>query len=144
MKKTVILLAAILAIAACSSKDKEDTGPGTTEANPCATPGATYLTTYTTVSGNCGDIPDNVSNINNDGTITTDSQTSCDKVEQDGCRAHNTGCRSKADNGCDVKNTFTTTFEDDGSSASGISTVTVSCPGGSSCSGTYEYTMTRR
>jgi len=132
----------LLLALACSSG--EDDGPGTSQANPCATPGATYVQSFTTVAGNCGDLPDIIVNIGNEGTVTTDSPIACDKVEQDGCRAHNTGCRSRADNGCNLKSTFETEFEEDGSSASGIMTVVVSCPDGSSCAGTYEYTFTRR
>lgn len=136
-----ITLACCLGLIACSS-DGDDDKPKTSNANPCATPGATYLQTSTVIDGNCGDIPAQIINIGNDGTLSEDP-IQCDRIEQDGCRAHNTNCVLRTAD-CTNTFTFTTTFEDDGSSASGLTTMKISCKDGSSCLGTYSVEMVRQ
>ena len=134
---------AVLAASLVSCGGDPDPAPEEALANPCATPGATYFQTFTTISGDCGDIPAQIVNIGNDGTVPAAEGVSCQKVEQDGCRAHNTGCSVTMD-GCTTTATTDVTFADDGSSATGMESVTIRCTDGSSCSGTYEVAMERR
>jgi hypothetical protein len=137
------LLASLLLLGCASSSDDDDNGDtGFVKANPCATPGATYLESFTTVSGDCGDVPAQIINIGNDGTVPASGLT-CQKLEQDGCRAHDTGCQSTV-NGCTGKVTTDVTFADDGATASGLLSMTVSCSDGSTCAGTYEVSAERQ
>src|SRR5262249_46122489 len=133
---------ACLSLFACSVDPVEADG-GDHRANPCATPGATYLQTFTTVSGGCGDIPSGIVNIGNDGTVPGSNGVVCERVEQDGCRAHDTNCRSSS-NGCMLNETFDVSFASDGSSATGLISVQINCNDGSACSGTYRVSMTRQ
>jgi hypothetical protein len=117
-------------------------GSGTAEANPCATPGATYLEHFAEhPGGTCGPITDQVLNINHDGTIDTASPD-CDSVTQDGCTARDTNCRTSA-NGTDCTATTSVTFAKDGSAASGIATISCTA-GSSSCESTYDISAERR
>jgi hypothetical protein len=111
--------------------------------NPCATPGARYLDTFSTISGDCGDIPAGIVNVADDGTIPDITGSSCQKVEQDGCRGHDTGCKI-AQNGCTATVTTDVTFADDGSSSSGLETIEIQCNDGSGCSGSYQVSGVRR
>jgi hypothetical protein len=54
-------------------------------ANPCATPGASYLCTYSIESGDCPAIANQVVNVNQDGTIVVNSSTSCSSLTVNGC-----------------------------------------------------------
>jgi len=122
-----------LFLLACSSNVEQ--------ANPCATPGATYYQHSTELSGNCGSMPDVIVNINQDGTITFPSNISCATQEQNGCTAHDTDC-SFGNGDVSCQESFDTTFADDGSSANGL--LTLSCDNGSqSCISTYSISMTR-
>lgn len=118
-------------------------GSGPTKANPCATPGATYLEHYVEHSGGtCGALTDTIVNIGADGTLASSSPVTCDDVEQTGCTAHDTNCKGAAVNGITCSDTFSNTFSSDGSGASGIATIT--CTGSTSCVSTYDITMTRQ
>jgi hypothetical protein len=141
MMNTVVLALCCALVACSSSSDDGDGRTKVNQANPCVTPGATYLQMTNKIDGTCPDVPDQVINISNDGTLA--NEISCDKVEQDGCRAHNTGCVTKSGK-CNASATFSTTFADDGSSASGLLTMTVECEDGSGCVGTYETSMERQ
>lgn len=144
MDRLVILFA--LGVLGCGSSDstpKPTDAADAPRANPCATPGATYLDTYETVSGTCGDIPANISNIGDDGTVPAAAGLTCSRVEQDGCRAHDTGCRL-TQNGCTMNATTDVTFSDDGATATGLISLSISCSDGSSCSGTYQITSQRQ
>jgi hypothetical protein len=120
-------------------------GGGSTapKANPCATPGATYLDHFVEGSGGtCGPIPDEIININSDGTEATTIQISCQTESQTGCTAHNTGC-TWTTNGVACNATTDVTFASDGSGASGLETVTCSSSS-ASCTSTYTVTLTRQ
>jgi hypothetical protein len=130
---------------ACSSNGGNGTtsSAATTEkANPCATKGATYLETATEQSGNCGQIPSQVININPDGTLTTSVAISCAMQTQTGCKAQITDCTWTA-NGYSYSETGETTFASDGSSATGLVTITA-MGNGQSCSSTYSVTFMRQ
>ncbi len=113
------------------------------KANPCATPGATYLQQFIERSGNCGPITDRIINISKNNTIASSSEIdlSCANVEQDGCTARDTDCISSS-NGITCSNTFITEFAPDGSVAEGVSTI--SCKSENfNCVSTYSYNFTR-
>jgi hypothetical protein len=116
-------------------------GSGSAEANPCATPGATYLFHLVEhPGGTCGPVPDEIVNVDSDGTTST--SVSCDDITQDGCTARNTGCMSSM-NGVDCSVTTDVTFAKDGSGATGLETATCS-NSSASCTSTYDVTATRR
>jgi hypothetical protein len=129
------------ALIACGGSDGA-AGPTNAPANPCATPNSTYLQTFVTGSGNCGDIPSVIVNINADRTITQTTPVTCANVTQTGCTARDTGCTFSSD-GFAFTETFETTFANDGSSATGLITIT-GTGNGQSCAGTYRVTMVRQ
>ena len=131
---------AILGTLCCSSSSS---GPERAPANPCATRNATYIESCTETSGNCPSIPQQVINVNPDGTITLPTPISCATVTQTGCTARDSDCTFSTSNGTQGTETFETTFASDGSSATGVITVTLT-NGSASCTGTYECMMTRR
>jgi hypothetical protein len=111
-------------------------------ANPCATKGATYLATFTEVSGNCGPVPSQVVNINPDGTITSSVNETCGSVSQQGCTGNRNDC-TWSSQGYNFLSTSSVTFSSDGTSASGIATISVS-GGGQSCTETYSLSYARQ
>jgi len=118
-------------------------GNAAPRANPCATPGATYLEHFVEGSGGtCGPISDEIININADGTIASTTQISCQTESQSGCTAHNTGC-STMTNGTTCSATTDVTFASDGSGATGLETITCS-NSSASCTSTYTVTLTRQ
>jgi len=144
---TLVSLGTLAFACSSSSDDNEAGGPVELPANPCATPGATYLSHLEQTSGNCPDIADSIINVTEDGKIPSPAGVTCQVMEQDGCTAHNSNCKMKVPvNGGSCTFTFTTsvTFEEDGSSASGLETLSGSCSDGSSCSGTFKSTFTRQ
>ncbi len=112
-------------------------------ANPCATPGATYLQSFELISGNCPELPDVILNITEDGLVPDAVGLECQVRGQNGCRAQNSNCVF-TDQGCEYTFTTDVTFAEDGSSAEGLETVTVICDDGSSCAGTYRVEAERR
>jgi hypothetical protein len=131
----------ILLLAACSSNTSG--GPANEQANPCATPGATYLMSFSEeAGGTCGPVSSQIININSDGTISTPSSVSCANVTQDGCTAKDTDCTETV-NGGTATVTTDVTFSSDGSSASGLETLTVTS-NGQSCTSTYQVSATRQ
>lgn len=131
-----------LLMMACGSDDPPK-GPVNFPANPCATRGSTYLQSSTEISGDCGPIPDQIVNINPDGTITQDTPLTCDSVTQEGCTARDTGCKWTTSEGVSWAMTFETAFKADGSSATGIEMIRGS-GNGQTCTSTYNVSMTRR
>jgi hypothetical protein len=117
-------------------------GSSNSAANPCATKGATYLATFTEVSGNCGPIPSQVVNINPDGTITSSVNETCGSVSQQGCTGNRNDC-TWTSQGYNFTSTSSLTFSADGASASGIATVSAS-GGGLSCVETYKLSYVRQ
>jgi hypothetical protein len=116
-------------------------GSSATKANPCATPGATYLFQFVEQSGGtCGSLSDAIVNVNPDGTIV--GSLTCKATNQNGCTAQNTGCTSSS-NGTSCTVDTDVTFASDGSGATGLETF--SCANGaSSCTSTYAVTATRQ
>ena len=139
--KGIILPVAIAAVA-CSSASSS--APPSTKANPCATPGATYLLHFVEqANGTCGPVSDQIINVAKDGTLSgSGTASSCAMTAQDGCTARNTDCMSTT-NGvtCDV--TSDVTFAKDGGAASGLETVTC-MSGSSSCMSTYAVSAQRK
>lgn len=125
----------------CSSTSASPTSPSTNQANPCATKGATYLFhSVETAGGTCGPVPDQIVNINADGTVPGPGVT-CEAITQTGCTARNTNCTSTTGaNPC--KSTTDITFTADGTSASGLQTMSCTDATGS-CTSTYKVTATR-
>jgi hypothetical protein len=137
----LVLLGICVGTVACSSTS--GTGPGTETANPCATPGASYLESFVEQSGGtCGAIPSEVVNINPNGTLTTATPITCAKVTQTGCTAQDTDCTFSS-MGYNFTNTFDVTFASDGSSASGVATITGS-GNNQSCASTYNISFVRQ
>lgn len=139
---TLFFLGIVACTVACGSS--YTSGPAlANKANPCATPGATYLSHFVELSGGtCGPIPDEILNINSDGTIPGSQSFSCQTVTQDGCTARDTGCITTT-NGTTCTATTDVTFATDGSSASGLETV--SCSNVSTtCTSTYSVSFTQQ
>jgi hypothetical protein len=129
------MMRAFVLLAACSCSSS------TNKANPCATPGATYLFHFVEqANGTCGPVPDSIVNINADGTLS--SSVSCQTINQTGCTAQDTGCTSSS-NGTTCNFTTDVTFASDGSGATGLETFTCS-NGSSSCWSTYAVTAARQ
>jgi hypothetical protein len=128
-------------VAACSGEDKQQQ-PSTNLANPCATRGATYLFhTVENPTGTCGPIPDQITNVNADGTVPGPG-VSCEAITQNGCTARDTNCVSGS-NGNTCYTTTNVTFSDDGATASGL--ITVRCSNGkTSCASTYGVSARRQ
>ena len=133
MKTTffAVVLGAVLALAC---------GGNSNQANPCVTRGASYLVTFTQVSGNCPAIPSTLVTVNQDGSIPTAASASC-TVNMNGCTSDN-NCTWSA-NGFNYTSSSHLTFTADGASASGTATLNVS-GNGTSCVGTYSLTYTRQ
>jgi hypothetical protein len=132
LNATLPLLGLVTCAVACGASAPAN------KANPCATPGATYLSHFVELSGGtCGPIPDEIMNINSDGTLP--QSLSCQTVTQDGCTARNTDCTTNG--ACTV--TTDVTFATDGSSASGLETVSCSTAS-ASCTSTYRIGSTRQ
>jgi hypothetical protein len=138
---TTFRTGAVLSLMAIVGLVSVGCGSGSNEANPCATPGATYLFHFVEhPGGNCGPVPDEIVNVNSDGTLS--SSVSCENITQDGCTARDTGCMTSS-NGIDCSVTTDVTFAKDGSSASGLETAMCS-NSAASCTSTYDVTATRR
>lgn len=133
----VLLAPAVLA--ACASSDPQTSGVRN-EVNACATQGATYLLHMVQrAGGTCGNPPDRVVNLD-DPAITN---VFCAAVTQANCVARGTDCVESSD-GCTSTYTYKTTFAADGASATSLHSVSMRCSDGSSCSSTYDTTMTRQ
>lgn len=141
--RTISVLALLIGVAACSDDAGDEPGVPN-EVNECATPHATYLQSCSErASGTCGPIQDVLVNID-DPAITSPR---CDSITQENCIARASNCRTQHDvDGytCNRKETYVTTFQPDGSSATAISTIWIECNEGSSCSSTYDCTLTRQ
>ncbi len=121
---------ALLGLAACSSSS-----PSMDQANSCATPGASYVETFTQTSGNCGPLASQVINISAGGSVTLPTTISCASSTQTGCKIQNSDCTYSA-NGFNYTFSSSLTFASDGSSASGV--YSVSGTGmGMSCASSY-------
>jgi hypothetical protein len=117
----------------------------TNKANPCATKGATYLFhSVENPSGTCGQTPDQIVNINADGTLAT--ALSCTEITQNGCVARDTDCVTTSKDGqTTCYATTSVTFADDGASASGLISIRCSSTAdSSSCSSTYGVSARRQ
>lgn len=137
MTKETLLL---IAVAACSSSSG---APGTEEANPCATPGASYLESFVEMAGGtCGPLSNAIVNISSSGTITTETPLTCGSTMQTGCTAQDTDC-SFATNGTTCSVTTDVTYASDGSGAMGLETLTCTM-GTAGCTSTYQVTATRQ
>jgi hypothetical protein len=126
----------------CSSKD----GGSTPQANPCATKGASYLLTFTEMSGGtCGPVPNQVLNINSDSDGTNNNGVNpCASSELTGCTTRDSDCTSNV-NGISCTFNTESTFSSDGATLSGMETL--SCTYGSpsqSCTSTYSITGMRQ
>lgn len=141
MKPLALSLVVLCILIGCSSEDDADDSTTTNKANPCATPGASYLWHCTEQSGDCGPTTDEVINVSSDGTLA--QSITCAKFEQDGCTGRGTDCKQST-NGCTILTTFQTTFLADGSSADNVMTATIDCDDGSHCKSTYQCTYTRQ
>ena len=138
-------IAALAGMLACASHT-QTFPPDPPKANPCATPGATYLDHFAEQSGGtCGPIPDVIININKDGTLAgsgSGTAPTCQSNSGSGCTVKLNNCTS-TNNGVTCTITTDVTFAADGSSASGLETL--SCSGSSSsCTSTYKVTATRQ
>jgi hypothetical protein len=118
-------------------------GSGGTAANPCATPGATYLLTFTeNPTGTCGAIPSELITISSSGQVITSTPLSCQSQMVSGCTEQNTNCTITS-NGATCSATSDVTFAMNGASASGMETI--SCSGsGQSCTSTYTVSAARQ
>ena len=138
MRKSVILMCFVVG---CSSAPSSGTSQD--EANPCATPGASYLATFTELSGGtCGTISPELENINPNGTITSTVEITCASSSQDGCTTRDTDCTWSAD-GFTFTGTSEATFYQDGSYATGIESIT-GVGDGQSCVSTYDVSLVRQ
>ena len=138
---TIFALFAV-ALVGCGSGGNNGGGETTTQANPCATPGATYLLhAEERRGGTCGPLADEIVNIGSDGTLPGPPAT-CDAITQDGCTARNTNCTQTA-NGVTCSTTSSVTFSEDGKSASGL--ITLRCrDSAGGCTSTYAVTAKRQ
>jgi hypothetical protein len=124
----------LFALAACG-------GSSNPEANSCATKGATYLVTFTEVSGNCGPVASQIVNVNPDGTITNPNNITCAGSSVQGCTINNNAC-TYSSQGYNVTFTTSVTFSSDGASASGLESFSIS--GAGSCTETYRVSYLRQ
>lgn len=144
----IVLLSAIMA--ACSSTDEEgEMRVRTFPANECVTRGASYLGTYTEVSGNCGPIPDELFNVPPDGTLST-APWRCNKVPRyEGCSVFldlQTCTNYEPSYEAVVTREMTTKviWQPDGSEGHGTMTVRLSAPGWEPCKSTYQVQILRQ
>ena len=135
--KRVLLCVSLFACSSRSSgaaPDQKDNDVARVRADPCATPGATYLVTLTQLpGGTCGPIANQTVTVGYDGTVPapgpcgSSTFTGCEEVQHD-CYALAMGLT------CVMQDDIT--FVSDGSAASGSETV--SCQEGhESCASTY-------
>lgn len=129
----------ILGLTGCGGDDRD----GPNGCDPSKRDG-TYLAEFTTVSGNCGDVPSQVLRLNG---MSTELAAGCELLQPDvwrneGCTVERTS-RCVTDQGVIVKTTGLTTQEDaDGDVLTGTATVELS--GTASCVGTYRVKYTRQ
>lgn len=127
-----------------SSDDDVKSGTPLTSYNPCLTKGASYLIHMQQVSGDCGNVADQVLNISSSGNLPqSTTNVVCDSSELDKCTIMNTNCTFQIDKDCSASYTSTMTIADDGASGSGFETITIKCNDGSWCQSTYKVTATR-
>lgn len=132
MTKTAWLFACFLACGSSAPK-----------ANPCATPGATYLDHFVEQSGGtCGAIPDTIININPDGTVATTASVSCATKTQTGCTARDSGC-TVTTNGTTCTVTTDITYAADGTSATGLESLSCTT-GNQTCTSSYSVASRRQ
>lgn len=131
-----------IAFMGCSSSDDTGASGVHNRLNACATKNASYLTTCTEISGNCGPLTDEISNTDAAGISKIESIT-CASATLSGCTGKATDCVETVSNGCKIGQTYSTDFAEDGSSADSTATMWVTCPDGSSCKSTYTCTLTR-
>lgn len=119
------------------------TACGSNKADSCATPGSTYKEhAVQEASGTCGEIPDQVVNIDSSGNAASaSSAVSCGSSEQNGCTLQKSDCTTTSGGSTCTFNS-SLTFTADGASASG--TVSFSCSGTGACISTYAITYTRQ
>jgi hypothetical protein len=147
MRKSLFVI--LLMVAGCSGTDPAPTSSTKNmPANPCATPGASYLCSFVVESGTCPAIADQVQNINPDGTLVVSSSFSCSAVTVNGCTTNKTNCTTSTKDAqgvtCNSTGNATSTFSSDGSSVNGTESMMVDCSDGSSCNGTYQVSCARQ
>ena len=153
MKTNIIaILAAALCIIGCSSSNNTDSS--NSPVGGCANPAGLYHITYTTVSGNCGNVaPADVvlpsSSLPSNCTITgqNTSADNCSASVSETCFYDSgTPCPEKNDacneTGSEV---ITVNSNAEGTEITGTISVNVNYPygNGTNCSGTYNYTETK-
>jgi hypothetical protein len=140
MRMMMLVVAALLA--GCSG----GSGTNSETVNPCVSKGATYLGSFTEVSGTCAPIDTTIVSVSPNGTITTGPTITC--ASQKNSEMPNTGCTVQSNDctwtaaGVNYTGSSSLTWAPDGSWAMGqwsVMTTEVHDP----CSGTYEITITR-
>lgn len=138
----------LVTVLGCSGTDSNNSGVKSMPANPCATPGASYLCTYSVESGDCPALANQVVNVNPDGTIVVNSSTSCSSLTVSGCTSNMTHCTmsNRDAQGVTCNGTFngTNTFSSDGVSSTATESMSIDCSDGSFCNGSYQASCVRQ
>lgn len=131
---------ATLAIVGCSSDD-------TTGGGPCAQRKGTYLTTFKTRSGNCGDIPEQVDTITSQPTEPAAPCTGTIGYSADNCEVTNDIICPEDGLGAGWTSTIElkATWSESGDRGTAIQQVVIkNADGGIECQGSYDATVTRQ
>lgn len=111
---------------------------------PCSKRSGTYRIAYKTRSGNCGEIPEIITTVD-DSTVTPAGCTGNLNFSADNCRATLASYTCPTETNGKLKTDGTVDWSRDGRSASGIVQMTLSDAGGSTlCSGSYDLTYTKQ
>lgn len=148
MIKKIIYGLLVVSVLGCAAESEEnDNGTFSFEKNPCVSANASYLVSFTEISGDCGPIPDQVLVVPADGVITIEA--SCNKGPRySGCSVflENMVCtyyNSEYDVNVTETQSGQVTWAEDGSSGKGMVTWRISAEGYYPCTSTYEYNAVR-
>ncbi len=144
MHSMVTLLALAVAICAgCGSAGPSTAMPSQPMlTDSCATPGATYLESFTQTSGTCGPVPSEIVDISPEGTVVLASSMTCSSANWTNCTLQYNDCTTNV-NGVLYTTTSSVTFAIDGGSASGAASVAAT-GNGIVCASTYNVTAVRQ
>ena len=139
MRGLIVVLAAAVAVLGCGGSSN----PGHQDAGvACIVPDATYLESFTPVSGNCVPIGPQLVSSGPGGTTTNGAPVSCSSESESGCTVLKTDC-TWTSLGYSYVGTSTLTFAPDGSS--GVGTASINSNSGCfSCTETYNVSVARQ
>lgn len=112
----------------------------------CVISSGTYVQTSQQLSGDCGQLPNVLVDIDANGVVSFPSNIACQTQDRNSCSIDVSDC-SFAHNGVSCSEQFTMTFDQDGNASGDLSlscdSTVSSSIGAGHCTSTYSFTMTK-